>query len=79
MYKRQVHFIPVHQQSYFKELLAGERGQAFPVADAVFPTLVSIPFYPGLTDEMVDRICEEIDGIRQANLDGSLRQVAVVG
>ena len=74
-----VHFIPVHQQSYFKELLAGVRGQSFPVADAVFPTLVSIPFYPGLTDEMVDRICEEIDGIRQANLDGSLRQVAVVG
>jgi perosamine synthetase len=59
-----VHFIPLHHQPYFQQLLAGDANQSFPVADAVFPTIVSIPFYPALTDEMLDQICEEIDGLR---------------
>jgi dTDP-4-amino-4,6-dideoxygalactose transaminase len=59
-----VHFIPLHHQPYFQQLLAGDANQSFPVADAVFPTIVSIPFYPALTDDMLDQICEEIDGLR---------------
>jgi dTDP-4-amino-4,6-dideoxygalactose transaminase len=59
-----VHFIPLHHQPYFQRMLANESNQAFPAADAVFPTIVSLPFYPGLTDEMLDRVCEEIDGLR---------------
>lgn len=59
-----VHFIPLHQQPYFQRLLANESHQAFPIADAVFPTIVSLPFYPGMTEAMLDRVCEEIDGIR---------------
>jgi dTDP-4-amino-4,6-dideoxygalactose transaminase len=61
-----VHFIPLHHQPYFQRLLASQPRQTFPLADAVFPRIVSLPFYPGLTDDMVDRICEEIDGIRQS-------------
>ena len=61
-----VHFIPVHHQPYFQRLLATGAERAFPVADSVFPTIVSLPFYPGLTDEMLDQICEEIDGLRPA-------------
>jgi dTDP-4-amino-4,6-dideoxygalactose transaminase len=60
-----VHFIPLHHQPYFQRLLATQVKQTFPVADAVFPGIVSLPFYPALSDEMVDRVCEEIDGIRQ--------------
>jgi perosamine synthetase len=67
-----VHFIPVHQQPYFQRMLANESNQAFPAADAVFPTIVSLPFYPGLTEEMLDRVCEEIDGLRPAS-SGSRR------
>jgi dTDP-4-amino-4,6-dideoxygalactose transaminase len=61
-----VHFIPLHHQPYFQRLLATQVKQTFPVADAVFPGIVSLPFYPALSDEMVDRVCEEIDGIRQS-------------
>jgi perosamine synthetase len=74
-----VHFIPVHHQPYFQRLLAGESNQAFPVADAVFPTIVSLPFYPGLTDDMVDQICEEIDGMRPAVHSSRRPQIAVGG
>ncbi|MGH7762356.1 MAG: DegT/DnrJ/EryC1/StrS family aminotransferase, partial [Candidatus Dormibacteraceae bacterium] len=63
-----VHFIPLHHQPYFKQLLATQVPQTFPVADAVFQRIVSLPFYPGLTPEMLDRICEEIDGVRQDSM-----------
>jgi dTDP-4-amino-4,6-dideoxygalactose transaminase len=61
-----VHFIPLHHQPYFKRLLASQRPQTFPGADAAFARIVSLPFYPGLSDDLVDRICEEIDGIRMS-------------
>ncbi len=61
-----VHFIPLHHQPYFEQLLATQAPQSFPVADAVFPRIVSLPFYPGLTDDMVDRLWEEIDGLRES-------------
>jgi dTDP-4-amino-4,6-dideoxygalactose transaminase len=65
-----VHFIPLHHQPYFQRLLADQVSQSFPVADAIFPTIVSLPFYPALTDDMIERVCEEIDGImRPANTD----------
>lgn len=59
-----VHFIPVHHQPYFQRMLAGEANRSFPVADAVFPTIVSLPFYPALTDGMLDQVCDQIDAIR---------------
>ena len=71
-----VHFIPLHHQPYFQRLLATQVKQSFPVADAVFPTIVSLPFYPGLSDDMLDRVCEEIDGIRQS---AKRRPTLVVG
>jgi dTDP-4-amino-4,6-dideoxygalactose transaminase len=65
-----VHFIPNHQQPYFQRLLADQVSQSFPVADAVFPRIVSLPFYPGLTEEQIDRVCEEIDGLRTSTSEG---------
>jgi dTDP-4-amino-4,6-dideoxygalactose transaminase len=72
-----VHFIPLHHQPYFQRLLATQVKQTFPVADSVFPGIVSLPFYPGLTDDMLDRVCEEIDGIRQTANAGQRRWPAV--
>jgi dTDP-4-amino-4,6-dideoxygalactose transaminase len=74
-----VHFIPLHHQPYFQRMLADEANRSFPVADAVFPTLVSLPFYPALTDGMLDQICEEIDGIRPAATSSQRPQLAVAG
>jgi perosamine synthetase len=65
-----VHFIPNHRQPYFQKLLAGQANQSFPVADAAFERIVSLPFYPGLTEDQIDRVCEEIDGLRRSSEDG---------
>jgi dTDP-4-amino-4,6-dideoxygalactose transaminase len=55
-----VHFIPVHQQAYFQELLGPEVRDGFPVADAVFDRILSLPLHPGLSDSDVDRVCAAV-------------------
>jgi dTDP-4-amino-4,6-dideoxygalactose transaminase len=55
-----VHFIPVHQQPYFRRLLGPDGVQGFPAADAMFEQIVSLPLYPSLTDDESDRVCEAI-------------------
>ncbi|HEV8648647.1 MAG TPA: DegT/DnrJ/EryC1/StrS family aminotransferase [Actinomycetes bacterium] len=60
-----VHFIPLHHQPYFRKLL-GDRAGRFPAADAAFERIVSLPFYPSLRDDQVDRVCEAIADLRLA-------------
>jgi dTDP-4-amino-4,6-dideoxygalactose transaminase len=55
-----VHFIPIHHQPYFLRLLGQDRASEFPVADAVFPEIVSLPLHPALTDDEIDRVCDAI-------------------
>jgi perosamine synthetase len=55
-----VHFIPVHHQPYFRELLGPEECASVPVADEVFPRLVSLPLHPRLTDPEIERVCEAL-------------------
>jgi dTDP-4-amino-4,6-dideoxygalactose transaminase len=58
-----VHFIPVHHLPYFRNLLGLEACGELPVADQVFPQLLSLPLHPGLTDSDVDRVCEALAGL----------------
>ena len=58
-----VHFIPVHHQPYFRELLGPDECDHLPVADAMFPRLLSLPLHPGLTDSDVERVCEALAGL----------------
>ena len=60
-----VHFIPLHHQPYFRKLL-GDQDGSFPAADAAFERIVSLPFYPSLRDDQVDRVCEAIADLRLA-------------
>jgi dTDP-4-amino-4,6-dideoxygalactose transaminase len=55
-----VHFIPVHHQPYFRRLLGPTECDSVPVADAVFPTLLSLPMHPGLSDPEIDRVAETL-------------------
>jgi dTDP-4-amino-4,6-dideoxygalactose transaminase len=52
-----VHFIPVHHQPYFRRVLGPEACGDLKTADRVFPELLSLPMYPGLSDADVDRVC----------------------
>lgn len=51
-----VHFIPVHQLSAYARLLGRTECSAVPVTDRVAEELLSLPLYPGLADQAVDRV-----------------------
>lgn len=56
-----VHFIPNHQQPWLRELLGdGVDPRRFPGAEEVSRRNVSLPLYPTLRDEQVDRVCQAI-------------------
>lgn len=50
-----VHFMPVHQHLYYKDTF-GFDDRNFPVAASVFPRLISLPIYPGMTEVQVNKV-----------------------
>ena len=50
-----VHFMPVHQHLYYSETFKLD-DKNYPVASAVFPRLMSLPIYPGMSDKSVDKV-----------------------
>jgi len=55
----QVHYIPVHLHPYYRDLL-GTRPGDFPHAEAYYERALSLPLFPSLRDEDVDRVVREL-------------------
>ncbi|MGN6131031.1 MAG: DegT/DnrJ/EryC1/StrS family aminotransferase [Nocardioidaceae bacterium] len=64
-----VHFIPVHHLSYYAAA-AVTPASGLPGADTAARQLVSLPMYPRLTDDQVDRVCDAIAVHLQARRTG---------
>lgn len=47
-----VHFIPLHLHPFYREKFNHRRGD-FPVAERVYESVVSLPFYPAMSEEEV--------------------------
>lgn len=50
-----VHFMPVHQHLYYSETFNLD-DKNFPVASASFPRLMSLPIYPGMNENSVEKV-----------------------
>jgi perosamine synthetase len=50
-----VHFIPLHRHSHYRRLL-GASADAFPGAEDLHARCLSLPLYPDLRDDEVDRV-----------------------
>ncbi len=59
-----VHFIPLHLHPYYQREW-GYRPGEFPVAENYFERCISLPIYPGMTDNDVDRVIESLTDIAQ--------------
>jgi len=57
-----VHFIPLHLHSYYRDRFGYQTGD-FPQADSAFDEVVSLPLYPSLTDDEVERVAAAVQGI----------------
>jgi dTDP-4-amino-4,6-dideoxygalactose transaminase len=54
-----VHFIPLHTMPYYKKRYNLNDGD-FPCAEDAFRREISLPIWPGMTDQQVDRVIESI-------------------
>jgi dTDP-4-amino-4,6-dideoxygalactose transaminase len=57
-----VHFIPIHHHRYYRDRY-GFGSTAFPVTDAEFERVLSLPIYPGMTDGDVDRVVTAVRAV----------------
>jgi dTDP-4-amino-4,6-dideoxygalactose transaminase len=55
----QVHYIPVHLQPYYRDRYEHVPGD-FPGAEKYYQTALSIPMYPSLTDDDLERVVDEL-------------------
>lgn len=57
-----VHFIPVHLHTYYKNTYGYKEGD-FPVAEKAFKKLVSLPLYPRMTMQEVQKVIKAVRDI----------------
>lgn len=55
-----VHFVPLHQHSYYASKYTADE---FPVANAAFERILSIPMFPSMTDEDVLDVIKTINAL----------------
>ena len=55
----QVHYIPVHTQPYY-QLNFQTRWRTFPNAEAYYRKCLSIPLYPAMTEQDIEKVIQEI-------------------
>lgn len=57
----QVHYIPVHYHPYYARRFGFPVG-AFPAAERYYDEAISLPLFPGLTDEHVEHVIDVVGG-----------------
>lgn len=55
----QVHYIPVHTQPFYKEKFGYKEGD-YPVAERYYEQELSLPLYPGLSDDDVNTVIKAV-------------------
>jgi len=60
-----VHYQPVYLHPYYRERFGYAPGLC-PTAEAVYGQILSLPMYPGLTDDEIDRVANELADVIQA-------------
>jgi perosamine synthetase len=61
-----VHWRPLHLHPYYEETF-GWRPQDLPTATAAWERLVSLPIFPGMTDEEIARVTDTVRDLCRAN------------
>jgi perosamine synthetase len=57
-----VHFIPLHEHSYYRDRL-GMSAADFPVAGAEWQRIISLPLFPDMRPEEVDRVTDTLRAV----------------
>ncbi len=62
-----VHFIPLNLQPYFQQTFGYKKGD-FPVAESVYESVISLPFFPSMTEEEVGYVAKCVKEITRNHI-----------
>ena len=62
-----VHYIPVHEHPYYRQRFPG---LSFPVAEAAYGRLLTLPLHAGMTEADVDDVMAALDKVTAAYAAG---------
>lgn len=57
-----VHWMPLHLHPYYRQTFGLGEG-LFPVAEAEWPRLISLPIYPSMTDDEIEYVIETVQDV----------------
>jgi dTDP-4-amino-4,6-dideoxygalactose transaminase len=60
--RTQVHYIPIHLQPYYRERFGFREGD-FPIAEAYYRRALSLPLYPAMTEEEIERVIRGVTAL----------------
>src|SRR5262249_17378770 len=60
-----VHYIPVHLHPYYRDHLGSRPGE-FPVAEAAYERLISLPMFHGMTEQDVEDVIAAVGKVSAA-------------
>jgi len=61
-----VHYIPVHLHPYYRETFATSPGLC-PTAESAYERILSLPMFPGLSDDDVERVIATVMKVLKAH------------
>ena len=67
-----VHYIPVHQHPYYRDRF-GYRGGEYPVAEAAYRELITLPLFPGMLNSDVEDVIQATSKVVRHFADGGPR------
>ena len=67
-----VHFIPLHLHPYYQRAF-GYRTGDFPSAERIFERTISLPIWPGMTDDQVERVSATLLQILRTSQQSAVR------
>ncbi|ABD42780.1 DegT/DnrJ/EryC1/StrS aminotransferase [Methanospirillum hungatei JF-1] len=70
----QVHYIPVHLQPYYRERFGYHDGD-FPVAENFYQSEISLPMFPAMSDEDVERVIVGVQEMFEKRVYADLKLV----
>lgn len=54
-----VHFIPLYRHPFYRDAFK-YKSREFPVSESIYERIISLPIYPGMTDEEVERVVDAV-------------------
>ena len=57
-----VHFIPLYRHPYYRETYNLDINN-YPVSEYIYPRIITLPIWPGISDSQIDRVAEGLNSI----------------